>query len=224
MQVNPAEDWQRLTEHYREISDGELEELAADYADLTEIAQQLLRSEMLSRALGDPQAPPVAKVSSYPPQPSQWASSVDPDSGGSQSDDTGDQEDGPHDFTWKTLLCECEKREQAWQIFEVLKRAGIKSWVEAPSVRWGIGYPRVLVAADQLDEAREVAARPIPQEIVDQFKIEVPAFEAPRCPKCGAEDPVLESADPENAWLCESCGKQWMDPSPAQNEDLENTR
>jgi hypothetical protein len=24
MQVNPAEDWQRLTEHYREMSDGEL--------------------------------------------------------------------------------------------------------------------------------------------------------------------------------------------------------
>jgi hypothetical protein len=227
MQVNPAEDWQRLTQHYREIGDGELEELAADYADLTETAKQLLRSEMLSRGLGDPHAPPVATLSSDPPKPSRWASSVNPDSGGSRADDadagTDEQDEGPRDYTWKTLLCECEEREQARQIQEMLRRKGIESWVEAPSVRWGISYPRVLVAADQLDQAREVASRPIPQEIVDQFKIEVQEFVAPKCPRCGAEDPVLEGADPVNAWLCEGCGKQWTDPAPALNGDLEKT-
>jgi hypothetical protein len=96
----------------------------------------------------------------------------------------------------------------------MLKREGIESWFEGPSIRWGIGSPRILVAADQLDQAREIAARPIPQEIVDQFKVEVPEFEAPTCPKCGAEDPVLENADPVNSWLCEACGEQWTEPTP----------
>jgi transposase-like protein len=69
------------------------------------------------------------------------------------------------------------------------------------------------VAADQLEEAREVASRPIPQAIVEQSRMQIPEFELPRCPGCGAEDPLLESADPVNAWLCESCGRQWTDPA-----------
>jgi len=70
----------------------------------------------------------------------------------------------------------------------------------------------VLVAADQLDEARAVAARPIPPDIVEQSKIAPPEFEPPFCPKCGAADPVLENADPVNEWKCEVCGAEWSDP------------
>ena len=57
MQSDPALEWRRLTEHYREMSDEELRELAADFANLTETAQQVLAQEMRSRGLGDPQAP-----------------------------------------------------------------------------------------------------------------------------------------------------------------------
>ena len=53
MQADPIAEWQRLTEHYREMSDEELGELACDFDDLTETAQQVLRSEMRSRGLGD---------------------------------------------------------------------------------------------------------------------------------------------------------------------------
>jgi hypothetical protein len=222
MQVNPAEDWQRLSEHYREIGDGELEELAADYVDLTETAQQALRSEMLSRGLGDPQARPVATLRSDPAKPSRWASSVNPVSGGLRSDDADRQDDGPHDYTWKTLLCECDSSAQAWEIHKALWQAGIESWVEEPG-RDRVSVPRVVVAADQFDQAREIAARPIPKEIIDEYSTEIPEFVAPKCPHCGAEDPILESADPVNAWLCEACGKQWTDPAPAPNVDLEKT-
>jgi hypothetical protein len=51
MQANPIEEWQRLTELYREMGDGELEALDADKADLTEVAQQVLRDEMRKRGL-----------------------------------------------------------------------------------------------------------------------------------------------------------------------------
>ena len=50
-------EWRRLTEHYREMSDGELYELADDFGNLTDTAQQVLRSEMKSRGLGETQAP-----------------------------------------------------------------------------------------------------------------------------------------------------------------------
>jgi tRNA(Ile2) C34 agmatinyltransferase TiaS len=78
-----------------------------------------------------------------------------------------------------------------------------------------LSYPRVVVAADQLEQAREIAARPIPQEIIDEFNAPPEEYKPPVCPKCGAEDPVLESADPVNSWLCESCGEQWSDPAEA---------
>jgi hypothetical protein len=226
MQVNPAEDWQRLTEHYREVSDEEIEELAADYADLTETAQQALRSEMLTRGLGDPLAKDAASHGPNATLRSQWASSVNPDSGGRQSSASDAEDDSAHDFTWKTQLCECESADQAWQLYLVLKREGIDSWFERPGSRYArdARYPRVLVAADQLDQAREIAARPIPQDFIEESGEEVREFEPPVCPKCGAEDPVLESADPANAWLCEACGKQWIDPMPAPNGDLENIR
>ena len=81
-----------------------------------------------------------------------------------------------------------------------------------------------MVAADQLDEAREIAARPIPQEIIDLSKMEVPDFEPPMCPSCGAADPALEGVDPVNTWCCETCGRQWIESAAADlNENPEKT-
>jgi transposase-like protein len=71
------------------------------------------------------------------------------------------------------------------------------------------------VAADQLEQAQAVLASPIPQEVIEESQIKVPEFELPGCPMCGASDPLLESADPVNEWLCESCGAQWSDPEDA---------
>jgi hypothetical protein len=119
---------------------------------------------------------------------------------------------GPSDFTWKTLLCECETSEQAYQLREMLRRFGIDSWVEAPGVRLSIFTPRVVVAADQLERAIEIARQPIPQDIVDESREGMPQYELPHCPGCGTDDPVLESAEPTNSRLCERCGKQWSEP------------
>ncbi|HXR38919.1 MAG TPA: hypothetical protein VN776_07495 [Terracidiphilus sp.] len=227
MHDNPAEDWQRLTEVYRQMGDEELEEVAADFADLTPTAQEALRSEMKSRGLRDPSADPRTEprakpAAPEPAEPSRWASSVAPDDGDSSPEGEdgaeGNEEDGrPREYTWKTPLCECEDRDHAWQVSEALRRAGIESWIERPGRGWVIGGPRVVVAADQLEQAREVAERPIPQDIVDLSKMEVPEFVPPKCPACGAGDPVLESAEPSNAWLCEACGKQWTEPAAEED-------
>lgn len=220
MQADPAREWQRLTRLYGEMSDEELENLAASFSDLTEFARPILRDEMRKRGLGDPTSASRPTAKPLPePAPSRFESESNPILGGGlnseQSDEPESQgqseEAAPHEYTWKTLLCECETREEVKQISEVLRRAGIETWSSGPSSYFGSQTTRILVAADQLDEARQILARPIPQDVIDQSKIKVEDFVPPTCPKCGAEDPLLESVEPTNTWRCESCGARWSD-------------
>ena len=249
MQADPILEWQRLVAHYRELGDEELRELAADFNDLTESAQQALRNEMQSRGLGD------AIVASNAPRASDspLATSAAPIDAGAENEscapihdpalnplafggrppelvpntpNAGGEVDGPIDYTWKTVLCDCETPEEAWQLSEALKQVGIQSWIDEPRPRSGyasfdLPSPRVLVAADQLEQARPIAARPIPPEIVEESETKVPDFEPPRCPKCGALDPVLEAVDPANSWRCEQCGQQWTESAPAEAQAAE---
>jgi hypothetical protein len=222
MQINQAEEWMRLTEHYRTMLDGELEQLAENFSDLTETAQQVLRAELKSRGLDDPDAPKAATRYRPIPTPSRFVSNVDPDAAIDEAavPAGNEEDDSPKDYTWKTPLCECDTSEEAYQLRQVLQRAGIDSWVEGANSRFG-GYPKIFVAADQLDEAIEIAKQPITKEIVEDSKIEVPEYVLPTCPECGAEDPVLENAEPTNSWLCEACGAQWSDPEAELDESLE---
>jgi hypothetical protein len=246
MQTDPVLEWRRLTEHYRAISDDELREIAEDFSDLTETAQQALRAEMQTRGMGRPEDLSSASYSGNTPQAAadsgdDWTVDADPPA---VIDDAANvlghfgrppqivpdapaaeaADDGPHEYTWKTVLCECNTSEQALQLREALRRARIESWIESAGM--GSRYtgvnltnPRVLVAADQLDQARAIVSQPIPQSIVDDLKLEVPEYEPPVCPKCGARDPVLESVDPENTWECEQCGERWTESAVSGDEE-----
>lgn len=189
---------QRLAEAYRDKWDDELRVLAESYNDLTEPAQRALRDEMIRRSLGDPLAPAA---------PPELAPSEPPPAEGA-----------PHDYTWKTPLCDCESMQHARLFIEVLRRAGIESWIEgAGRYTWESSGPRLLVAADQLEQARAVLAQPIPEDVLEQAaELDAPApFTPPVCPACGATDPVLIAVDPVNQWQCESCGHEWSDATPA---------
>jgi len=218
MQSDPGIEWQRLTRLYGEKSDEELLELGDDFGNLTEVAQQVLRDETKKRGLPAPQGPRPQPPPDRRPSFGQWNRATAEPNGAldPEDDDAGPQDfennDLPREYTWKTLLCTRDTQEEAWQISEVLKRAGIESWIEAPAQgSLDVTGPRVVVAADQLDEARAIAARPIPQDIVDQSKTPVEDFEAPTCPQCGAADPLLEAIEPCNQWRCEACGAEWKD-------------
>lgn len=200
MYGSPTKQWRALTQHYRSMLDEQLEELAAAFADLTPTAQQALRDEMKLRGLGDPLAPGWTA-----PRPSSAAAEEAPEA-------------RRVEYTWKTPVCPCRNAQEAWLVSEVLKRAGIECWVERPSAytvhaEFEEASPRVLVAADQLDEARHILEQPIPPDILEESRLGQPVYEIPVCPRCGAPDPVLESADPVNAWLCEVCGAEWSDPA-----------
>lgn len=225
MQDDPFRYWQDLTDNYRQMSDGELLELAAKPEELTDVAQQVLRDEMKLRRLALKKEAPLP----VPSRTSDFNPSTHHDAVGGPFrdhhapppafDDSGEDE-VPTDYTWKTLLCDCESNSHAWQLFEVLKRQGIESWVRQVSpASTDIRGPQVYVAADQLEQSQAIAAQPIPQDIIEDWNTEIPEFELPACPLCGSQDgPVLESADPVNAWLCEACGAQWTDPSPANDD------
>ena len=231
MNGNPPGDWRALSERYRSMFDEELIELSADFGNLTPAAQLALRDEMRLRKLSDPQAP--RRIQSAPaaieqqagtgPGRTQFGFSLvgrTPDL--IPNEPTQQSPDGaPVEYTWKTPLCSCAGDQQAWQISETLRRAGIESWIEgagsyatssgSQDIAVDDGNRRVVVAADQLDEARAIVAQPIPADIVEQSKAPPSEYQVPICPSCGAEDPLLESVDPVNAWTCEVCGAEWTD-------------
>jgi hypothetical protein len=209
------------------MNDGELEELDADKTDLTEIAQQVLRDELRKRGLDDAHKLSMAQNQAGSFGASKWGT------GGNTAADEGTTGVGDQmvEYTWKTPLCECDDDEEAWQIWEVLRRAGIESWIEGPGFRDGrdLFNPRIVVAADQLEKAQEIVSKPIPKEIVEQSKTPILEYVPPVCPSCGAADPILESANPLNSWRCESCGKRWTEQveeqeSPAQQQPTLNPR
>lgn len=232
MYDNPAEDWRALTENYRSMEDAQLCELADDFADLTPTAQQVLRDEMKLRGLGDPQAPPASRAPLATGNTARALNCNDSLVIGADSlvdraaiafgarvpdlvPDTQDaqENDAPAvEYTWKTFLCECDSYEEALQVRETLKRAGIESWIGGTQSYIDAQNLRIDVAADQLDQARLVLESPIPADIVEHSRIDVPEYELPLCPKCGAADPVLENADPVNSWKCDACGEEWTDP------------
>ena len=197
------------------MGDIEIRELVFQIHDLTETAQQILLDELKKRGLQETQ-PSVSAPSAN--STASAAIHYEPTNYRYEHDEGLSQDDEPVEYSWKTLLCECETQEQVMQLAEALRRAGIDSWIDQPGSRFFVRNPRVMVAADQLEQARAVAAQPIPQDIVEELKkdeTEEPQyFELPNCPKCKAEDPTLESVEPSNNWLCESCGYTWSDPIP----------
>ena len=217
MQINPLEEWQRLTALYGEMGDIEIRELAAGINDLTETAQQILRDELKRRGIAVKPLMQNLRSSESNSVGVHWDAREDSD----QMPDTDAPEEGALEYTWKAGLCRCDSMDEAAQRCKMLRRAGIESWVQRPGARFvvpwidelGVGDIQINVAADQLEEARAIAAQPIPQDIIDEMKDEesIPAYELPACPKCGDEDPTLESADPSNTWLCESCGNTWTE-------------
>ena len=215
-------EWRRLAEHYAGLWDDELLALEEDLDDLTEMARQALRDEIKKRGLNEPGAAQTQELSiSHAGRDAgehEAQIQFEPARYRNQSAAGEPPADEPQEFTWKVELCVCETTEQALHLAEMLRRARIDSWIEGGGrYSWDLNGPRIRVAADQLDQAQMVVAQPIPQDILNQSREEVPEFAAPNCPKCGAPDPLLTAVDPTNTWQCESCDHEWSDPTENPN-------
>ncbi len=224
MQQDPLEEWRRLTTLYGQMGDIEIRELAGQINDLVPNAQQILRDEMKKRSISTDQ--PISRAQASLDQSGAVPSYQEEDTDAClNGEDSGDGE--ARDYTWKVALCRCESLNEAAARSEMLRKAGVDSWIQRPGSRFvipwievGVGDIQINVAADQLEHAKAIAAQPIPQDILDQLAEEdaAPADELPTCPHCHAADPTLESVEPSNSWLCESCGHTWSDPIPQSTE------
>src|SRR3954469_5067735 len=129
MQEDPVRYWQDLTDNYRQMSDGELLELAEKPEDLTDVAQQVLRDEMKRRPLDRPRpetgAPKGPAMHLHRPA----TVNCEPARARSLARDGDEATDLPHEYTWKTDLCECNTRDEAADLASALKNAGIDSWI-----------------------------------------------------------------------------------------------
>lgn len=198
MQTDPVEEWRRLTTLYSEMGDVEIQELAEQIKDLTPNAQGILRDELKKRGMSEVLEPKVAGV--------RIPRNIAFDDADQQMMNTSVEAD----YSWYVTAFETENREEAYQFAEILRRAGIDRSVRGgPSEMY-----RIEVAADQVDEAKSILEQPIPQDVVEQVKAEIaqPEYKLPLCPKCRGEEIVLESVEPSNHWMCESCGYTWSDP------------
>jgi hypothetical protein len=219
MPTDPVEEWRRLSTLYNEMGEIEIQELANQISDLTPVAQDVIRDEIKRRGIA---AGPNGAPSDHP---SDLEAPAVPLSQGQNtragSDFDSSAEEALLDYTWKVGLCRCESLDEAAARSEMLRRAGIDSWIQrsgsrfvVPWLEFGVGEIQINVGADQIDQARTILDQPIPQEIIDQLNEEAtaPEYELPTCPKCGAPDPILESVEPSNNWVCESCEHTWSDP------------
>jgi len=135
MQTDPMVEWQRITEVYRGMYDDELINLVADQADLTEIARQVLDLELKKRRLGDLSHAGPAREAPEPMR-ERRAALIGNQGGAAQIvlDYRAKMGEAPLEYSWKTLLCECESMERAQQLSEYLKLAGVDSWIDDPNV------------------------------------------------------------------------------------------
>jgi hypothetical protein len=215
MQADPILEMQRLAAHYRELSDDELRDLAADFADLTENAQQALRTEIQSRGFRDPlrttNAPaasnaPLAAPATYETRaPIHEATSSTRGFFSRQPElipDAPDAEpDGPIEYTWKTPLCDCDTLLQAREFSQALKQAGIESWIEAPGT--GSRYASFSLASHaslsppiSWSRRAPLPRNPFRVRSSKMLRRKFPITNRPRAPNAAHRTPFLKASIP----------------------------
>jgi hypothetical protein len=196
-----ASEYLQLSKRYSAMYDEELLQLACDFNDLTDVAQQALRDELKLRKLSIPQpgAQPIAPVhdGANVEVSTEWDMAPDGD----------------------ILLGKFSSAEEAAISYWALELAGIHSRVVTPTGGPSLPPRRLQVAPEDAARAQHVLAQPISAEVMEQYESakESGDFQSPDCPRCGTPDPLLESADPVNEWFCESCGHQWKDQPASPN-------
>ena len=210
--LDPAGEWLRLSEHYRQLSDDELIGLARQTSDLTDVAQQALAQEIADRRL---KIPPEESAAPRGPEPQ-------PDSA----------EDGESPYAEDRELVVIRT---VWSLVDALKlqrlldTAGIPFYLgpekatgmDAVSSNFASGLD-VQVMQVGVPWARQVLQQYFPADEPPGDKADESDDLAIHCPMCHSTEVVFEDLDPrpENAdgkpsskfkWTCDSCGYEWED-------------
>jgi DNA-directed RNA polymerase subunit M/transcription elongation factor TFIIS len=208
--LGPAGEFLRVSEHYRRMTDEEIVALARQKSELTEVAQQALASEISHRQLKvQPEEPKTPPRWQPPPVSS---------------------EPSPYDDDRQLVeICTVWSLADALQVQQLLDTAGIPFFmgkekatgVEAVTSKFAdgvsvqimkVGWPWAQAAMEYYEPKDDRT----PKEEQDLPEAEV------RCPKCRSTEAVFEELVPDAAanpdttpprfkWTCDSCGYEWVD-------------
>jgi hypothetical protein len=230
--IDSEQERRRLQTFYADQMDGELEKVAGQAYELTDIARQALRAELARRGL----APAFVEQPPIPPEPL-----VQP---GDPPVEPAFEEEAEQDG----VLCELRDMVTIRQFRDLpeallakgsLDSAGIEcALVDANTVRidwfWSnaVGGVKLLVNRDEVNDAEQILSQPIPEN----FDVTgIGNYEQPHCPKCNSLDINFRELDPaayltlainvpipiqRHAWRCHSCNAEWEDdgkPDPAES-------
>lgn len=232
--LDPEQERRRLAEFYAGQLDGELEKVAAQTYELTEVARDALRAEMSRRGLEftlleqPPVPPPKKQPQSIPgdPPPAQPAN------------EEPEPEDGHFELRTLITLRQFRDLPEALLAKACLNSAGIECMLlDDNLVRldwfWSnlIGGVKLMVEPSDTEPAMEILNQSIPEKI---DVAGIGEYEQPHCPNCQSLDITFKELNRpvayaslwlnvpipvhRKAWRCHSCNVEWEDdgqaPSP----------
>ncbi|HEY2391444.1 MAG TPA: hypothetical protein VGK22_09735 [Candidatus Angelobacter sp.] len=204
--MDQEEQFRERRKHYSRMTEGELNRVAADIADLTPIAEEALKAEFAARGLKmePPDPPPLPHELVVP-------ASIDPE------DDL---------VPVRTLHSESEAQE-AKAILDgnfIASCLGPENIVDLENFHGSYeGGVEIKVFSSDSGQAREALASYAPQK--EEEDPDEDAEYAVRCPKCHSQEVVFEgqditagatAAEAKLNWTCDDCGYKWQDEGVAE--------
>ena len=202
----PIDESRRLQERYASLTDDELQAVASDSYDLTDIAKQMLQSEIMHRGVDIRLQPAPAPAVTYEPPEGFDANSLDLIVGYRVGD-----------------------AEEARKVMGVLHDVGLPCYLGPDNVEdadafhssFDGGVDLKVRAVDQ-PRARSVILHAFASEPGAEEEQEYMA----RCPKCHSTEIVFQGLDGNPGeeslatekfnWTCDNCGYQWKDDGVEQ--------
>ena len=239
---DPAgQEFLRISERYRQMSDGELLVLIPQSSELTPFAQEALANEVRSRGLKvevEDEEPATPSPFKPPPVLIEHESPKFRDSAGSDSPNPDSSLEDQYDEDRKLVdLCTVWSVRDALKVQTILDEAGIPFFMGPEKATGvdrvtsnfskGVGIEIMRIGLPWAGPAMqhyEPEDDPTPRE-KNQELDELPV----RCPKCHSTEVVFEGltsapamATDESSqkykWTCDSCGHQWEDDGVAKEE------
>jgi hypothetical protein len=190
--IGDAAQYQELMTLYGSYGDDELIELARGMADLTEMAQEALTSELTRRGL-------------------KFASGGKPEARVLTDEDLQDMR-AYAELAPAECIFDFEDERAASAAYYALTGEGIEAIVVSPSgAKSDDRGPRVVVTPKDAERAAAILSQPSTDELKAETEEMPEEFALPRCPACGGKETLLESVDPVNQWQCDDCGHTWME-------------
>ena len=231
--IDPEQERQRLAEFYSHQMDGELEKVAEQAYELTDLARQALRAEMSRRGLS------AALIEVRPVAPVPVALPGDPP----EREPPGKEEVAPPagELELRSMLTIRQFRDlpEALLAKGSLESAGIEAVLGDDNIVrldwfWSnlMGGVKLKVSPEDVEAANEILDQPIPEG----FDVAgIGEYRQPNCPKCQSLDVTFQEVAPaayvsaylnvpipfhRRAWRCHSCDVEWEDdgvPGPSES-------